>query len=403
MSGEVRELAKNGDIGLPVLAEAGLVDSDSHDILLRIKRHSPEGTDDDRFQRILERELSKNLREGVVRGHGPLLNHLTGLSKNRSGLEGYRTIEELESLWRDYPAFAMYVYAPTPPEGPVGVGKTDFSYFVGAEVGRRVYPDLSIASNVPSDEFTTFSRWSEVEDWLKHTDGKKLFVLDEAAQVLQFADMSEGKVLSKLLKLIRKYDGNIILIGHTGRDVPRDVRRQLLVCRKDSKTKATIGTGLNEENEEIKVADVHMRLDGIPATEVEYDTLDEAEFVFDVEDGDDEDGGGDWDECRVEECGQSIGIDADGFCPAHDSDDLPGDGESGDSDELDAAGAIEQTDVTGPLKDGLGAVEAVTDEADVDAEESEVALLTSALYDQFDVDDPEEAREMAREMVNEDE
>ncbi|WP_152417828.1 hypothetical protein [Haloferax mucosum] len=285
--GEARELLDEADVGLPALREAGLVGSDAHDILLRIKRHSPDGADDERYQRILEKEVSENIREGVVRGHTPTLNHLTGLSKNRSGLEGYRTIEELESLWRDYPAFALYVYAPTPPEGPVGVGKSDFAYFLGAEIGRRVYPDPSIASNATEDEFQTFQKWSEVEHWLKTTNGRKLFILDEAAQVLQFADMNEGKVLSKLLKLIRKYEGNIILIGHTGRDVPRDVRRQLLVCRKDSKKKATVGTGLKEENEEIRVADVCMRLDGIPRTNVEWDTMDTADFEFDVEDGED--------------------------------------------------------------------------------------------------------------------
>jgi hypothetical protein len=195
-------------------------------------------------------------------------------------MSAYRTIDELESLWEDYPTLAAYIYGPTPPEGPVGVGKTDFAYLL-EEIGERVFPDLNVASNNETDEFLTLTSWSEVEEWLKTTDGPKLYILDEAAQVLQYADMTAGKAISQFLKLIRKYNGNIIIIGHTGRDIARDVRRQMLIVRKDSKTSATIGTGLSEENEEIQIADEMMSLTNIPATRVEYDTLDEGEFEFD--------------------------------------------------------------------------------------------------------------------------
>lgn len=59
--------------------------------------------------------------------------------------------------------------------------------------------------------------------------------------------MTAGKGISKLL---RKYNGNLTLVGHTGRDIPRDVCRQLLMVRKKE---ATIGVGLKEENKEIQL------------------------------------------------------------------------------------------------------------------------------------------------------
>ena len=285
-SAEAADLVRQGEIDASI---EGMLspDTTTSDVLQAFERA---GLADESplFDMLSRREKTESMRQARAEGDINTLNASTGLTSSKSSLSGMRTIEALESLYLDYPTMQMYVYGPLPPEGPVGVGKTDFAYLM-TEIAKRAYPGISVATNVGSDEFTTIKKWSETEEWLRNEDGKKLFILDEAAQVLQFNDMNEGKVLSKLLKLIRKYQGNIILIGHTGRDVPRDVRRQLLVCRKKSKTEAEIGVGLDEQNEEIRVGSTRIEITDIPPTNVTYDTYDEADFVFDsVDTPDDE-------------------------------------------------------------------------------------------------------------------
>jgi hypothetical protein len=280
----------------------------------------PEFEDTPLYRLIKGYEASQTMADDVERGRAGRNAFREGVSDDSMDMSGFRAIDELESLWRDYPTFQMFVYGPKPPRGPVGVGKTDFVYLL-SEIGQRVHSDLRIASNNESDEFSTLESWSEVEDWLETTSGEKLYIMDEAAQVLQYADMTAGKVVSKLLKLLRKHHGNIIFVGHTGRDIPRDVRRQLLVCRKESKKEATIGVGLEEDGEEIVVEDELLRLDGIPETRVTYDTLDQGSFTFDVDDEDDEESGPGG-TCRGKTsdggaCQQAHGLCPHGYCQVH--------------------------------------------------------------------------------------
>lgn len=320
-------------------------------------------------------ESSLTMAQDVEDGRASRNAFREGVSNDSMDMSAFRVIEELESLWRDYPTFQVFLYGPKPPEGPVGVGKTDLAYLL-SEIGERVHDDLSVASNNETDEFDTLQSWSEVEEWLKSTDGEKLFIMDEAAQVLQFADMRAGKVVSKLLKLLRKYHGNIIFIGHTGRDIPRDVRRQLLVCRKESKKKATIGVGLTEDSESIVVEDVMMRLTGIPETRVSYDTLDEGEFTFDIDD--DDDAGDDDDEeeetvtCREPDCGctsdQYPTIHKNGYCPYHGPDDEQDDTDEAQSDPVpDTTGVEDADDLLDTLAERTGQDRGDVERAVVDA------------------------------------
>lgn len=232
-------------------------------------------------RRLLRDHGTSTWTDALQEGNLGQLSFASGLVAYNLDFSAFRALDELESLWRDYPTLQMYLYAKGAPEGPTGMGKTDFAY-LNIEIGRRVYKDISVASNNEDDEFKDITTWSGLVEWLKSTDGKKVFLFDEAAQVLQFDDMSSGKVVSKLLKLLRKHHGNIIMIGHTGRDVPRDVRRQMLIAKKESKKKVVVGTGLHEENETIDIADEMLTIDNLPPTRLGFDSYDDSTFEFDV-------------------------------------------------------------------------------------------------------------------------
>lgn len=244
------------------------------------------------IQRLLQRAVSRGAWEAIYSAHGARLDAYTGLSNNYADMSSSEIRDELRSLWTDYDTFQAVLWGPLPPRGPTGVGKTNFAYKL-LEVGKSAHEDLSIASNNETDNFETIQSWSELKEWLKTEDGRKAFLLDEGAQVLQYADQTAGKVLSQMLKLLRKYNGNLLVVGHTGKDIPKDLRRQLLAIRKESDKKATVGVGMEEQGDgEMVVRKTLLRLEGIEPTVYEYDDLDTGDFEFDMESEDQE-------ECKV--------------------------------------------------------------------------------------------------------
>lgn len=246
--------------------------------------------DDPLFNRYFSRMEGHAVFDSKETGNVSSMKAIAGRGGNdRLDLSSWQAIDELEDLWdpddRDS-MLNLMVYAPLPPEGPTGVGKTDFGYSV-IEAGQRAYPDLKVASNNTSDDFEDIQSWTALEDWLQKTSGVKAFLLDEAAQVLQFADMNEGKALSQLIKLLRKYNCHLIVISHTGKDIPKDIRRMVLLCRKESKKKATIGVGLNEVNGDMQIDRELAKFGRIPETRLEFDSItDTGSFVFDNDDED---------------------------------------------------------------------------------------------------------------------
>ncbi|NEU56267.1 ATP-binding protein [Halorussus sp. MSC15.2] len=329
VAAELRESLSAGD--LPALAEAGLLSGDDLQYLLSYKRSVPDAEDTDRYQELLMQAVSEKMNGAIEAGNLSVMSHATGVKSKRVDTSSWQAVTELVDLWnsddRD-DMLNMMVYAPLPPEGPTGVGKTDFAYTV-IEAGMRAYPGLSVASNNTSDEFADVQAWSELEEWLEEQDGTKAFLLDEAAQVLQFADMRAGKALSKLIKLLRKYQCHLIVISHTGKDIPKDIRRMVLLCRKESKKKATIGVGLDEVNGDMQIDRELLKLGNIPPARLEYESIDDkGEFVFDMNDEDEagasEDDGDespDRVKCRgVNKEGESCGTLTDhesGFCEWH--------------------------------------------------------------------------------------
>ncbi len=289
VAAELRETLSEDS--LPALAEAGLLDEQSLKYLLSFKRSVPDAEDSDRYQDLLMQAVSGKVNEAVEHGNLSVMSHATGVKSDRVDTSSWQAIDELIDLWNPDDRDAMLnlmLYAPLPPEGPTGVGKTDFAYTV-IEAGQRAYPKLSVASNNTSDEFADVQSWTGLKEWLEAESGTKAFLLDEAAQVLQFADMRAGKALSKLIKLLRKYQCHLLVVSHTGKDIPKDIRRMVLLCRKESKKKATIGVGLDEQNGDMQIDRELLKLGNIPPTRLEYESIDDkGEFVFDMEDDSDD-------------------------------------------------------------------------------------------------------------------
>lgn len=217
----------------------------------------------------------------------------------------------------------MITYAPPPPEGPTGVGKTDFKYtFIESAL---FFKDYSVATSNESDPYTTVHSWADFKYWLRNVDGPKIAMLDELSQELMYSDMNEGKALSNLTKLGRKYNCHILGIGHTGKDIPKDVRRMYLFALKEDKKSAVIGAGLSEDPQTgwMEVENVLHRLKNIPETTTDYKSYtDTGEFDFSITSQSKvrpelkREIDGSKASCRVEGCNQSI-TDENSFCANH--------------------------------------------------------------------------------------
>lgn len=281
-----------GEVDEPVSKEAGMIDAPETQALIRELRNAWTNDwgrfeDSEVYRRLAGAGMDETIQRAVAHGHKPTMDRVMGRVEDKPDLSGYRTIEQLEQLIRDMPVFQMYLYSGKKP--PTGAGKTDFALFL-SEIFERVYPDAKFGSNIQSTDswaFTT-TQYSEMLEWLNDTDGKKLFIIDEASQDFG-SNSKEGKALSKLLKLFRKKNANLIIIGHTGRDIARDVRRQVLVCNKHSEKTATVGYGLTEEDEEIHIANEIQPIKGIPATNREYWSGEETTWDMDMDVDDNED------------------------------------------------------------------------------------------------------------------
>ncbi|UPV73182.1 hypothetical protein M0R89_11550 [Halorussus limi] len=328
-AGQIRELIDGGNIDAVLDAYQTDID-DAADLLMMFDRAGV--AEDNPLRAALARKArTETLRDARREGNLDTLSASSGLTDNRVDAGDRDLSDEVNRLFRPSDRDHMLnlvLYAPPPPEGPTGVGKTDFAYRILEEaiIEHLPYGGLEVSSNNRSDPFPDVESWMELEEWLEETDGTKAFVWDEAAQVLQYADMSAGKALSQLIKLLRKYNCHLILIAHTGKDIPKDVRRMVLFCQKESKKEATIGAGLEEDSSSwMVIRDEMMQFRDIDATSIEYDSEgDTGDFEFDKdENGDDADESNELElrKCRGhnrhgEGCGQRTRHES-GYCDAH--------------------------------------------------------------------------------------
>lgn len=231
--------------------------------------------------RILKRRMgSEKARQAVRDGNLSEQRYLTGrldTSLNVSGLHGVKKLEEMV----DTTAWICYLF------GHMGNGKTDFALLL-AQLWLMNNADVS-TSNVLTNVHSAASRngmtyvktFGGLKAAMERLDGPKLVLFDEASShasgYSQHAQEVQKK-LSPMMKYIRKRGGNLIMIGHTGKDVHPDVRRLATAVTKEDKKIASFYEDVDPETQ-AGVGEI-FTLDGIPATTLDYDTLEESEWSW---------------------------------------------------------------------------------------------------------------------------
>lgn len=141
------------------------------------------------------------------------------------------------------PAQVFYIY------GFMGEGKTMLAETMG-EIFEDEFEKAEVATNLETlDPFRTINQFGELKDWLNadsdaSNEEEKLFVFDEAgSHATSLTGKQQAQTYNMLLpviKQIRKARGRIILIGQSGMDLAKDIRRLALSIEKTGEKTATI-------------------------------------------------------------------------------------------------------------------------------------------------------------------
>jgi hypothetical protein len=162
-------------------------------------------------------------------------------------------------------------------DGRRGKGKTAMSLSI-AEYSFDVGFRSKVATNIWTENYRVQQQiinFPDLIDWLK-TDGKKLFILDEAGKHIQkMRFMSDINVkFASILQLIRHYDCGFIYIAPSIENIDKMfIHRDLCdaIIHKISLTRAIV-------EDQIKYSSYF--LEGIPLTSIKFKSKDLAEFFM---------------------------------------------------------------------------------------------------------------------------
>lgn len=231
-------------------------------------------------QMLRKRNATQVATQAVKDGNISQMKYVTGRQSYNNDVSGIHTLRKLRNQI-DSDAYIQYMF------GHMGNGKTEFA-ILQAELAVKEL-GYETASNIKSwsekdkyifsfgDLLTWLADGQEVNNLKDFQDldieeSNKLVIFDEASNHASgYSDdaYETQKKLGKLVKLIRKVGGNLIIIGHTGKDVHPDIRRITNDCvKKVSKKTAEYYNSVEEaEGKGHKFTISH-----IPRTNFSYDT-----------------------------------------------------------------------------------------------------------------------------------
>lgn len=280
-------------------------------------------------QKILRNHGTKLVRKAIETGNFAYLDYLTGLTNYDPDISGIQTLMWL-SDWISRTASINYV------GGHMGNGKTDFGFLLAqiwlfslTVVGDKNEREVSILTNVESaaeknQNIEAVTEQEKLEARVKEDDDEYVIMIwDEASSHASgYAGDAHyvEQQLRRMLRMIRKNNGYLVIIGHTGKDVHPDVRRLSNYVHKTSKKTATIYEEVEGGEGDDKLKD----LTGIPPTDFDFDTEEESDWEWREDEGEDSDDDGEstFDQCQFvkdngEQCGTVHGLDEYGYCEYH--------------------------------------------------------------------------------------
>lgn len=160
-------------------------------------------------------------------------------------------------------------------EGPKGFGKTNIAMLL-AELCHEHKLRENIATNIETECYyvTKIDNYPDLKYWLEHTEGKKLYVLDEAGKhIKRMRFMTEQNLkFMELIQLIRHYDAGFIGIAPSSKFIDTAFLNTDILdarIRKLSLKRAIVHDYRNND---------HYFLTDLPKTSIDHDSKDIANF-----------------------------------------------------------------------------------------------------------------------------
>lgn len=283
-----------------VFAHAGLIDDkdalsfmNTLAALYESADNMPYDFENTKLAQMLTRTYAtETATQAVKDGNISQMKYITGLQNYNIDASSITTLIKIRNrIEKD--AYIQYLY------GHMGNGKTDFALLQAELAYRELGYDIvtNIKSFSEREGFTyvrtfgdlMYELTGEKVDSLKNYETENvetddvLFLFDEGSSSASgySGDAYETQEkLGKLTKLIRKIDGNLIIIGHTGKDVHPDIRRITTDCvSKVSKKTAEYYKSVDEQGNGV---DLQFTISSIQETNFDYDTKESAKWSWEL-------------------------------------------------------------------------------------------------------------------------
>ena len=272
LSGRIRRLLLEGDReDLTALRDAGLLDEQALKVLESMRRGLDGDYKDNRFAKNLIRtQQSKIVNKAVQEGKGDLLSHIVGEETSQADISSLQLFKKLKNHIDKQGRVWQF-------KGNTNSGKTNLAV-IFAELFKES-TNGKILSNMESlkqaktvKSFKGLKQESEKE-------GRFLFIGEDFSNHASGYAEDLKKVKGKARKWtneLAKLSGNAILLGHTGMDIHKDLRRKAYLVDNTSKKQATIYRDSKNGKGQNKV----MQLNNIPKASWSYNPDERTQFIW---------------------------------------------------------------------------------------------------------------------------
>lgn len=226
----------------------------------------------EKYQKIITKWTSRVLSKAVHQGNDRLINRFIGVVESETSIDGIQVMIRF-IRWVSREAGVTYL------AGHMGTGKTDFGLLM-LEIFHKNLSDskrgVKVATNIKSvsenHDFVEFiDNQPDLIQWLENETGYKLFLFDEASSHASGYSGDAKNVTSQfrsMIRLIRKNDGSMTIIGHDGKDLHPTIRELADYVEKQGKKESAVFESVSDREGESKKFDITQ----IPQTNLYYDT-----------------------------------------------------------------------------------------------------------------------------------
>jgi len=271
-----------------------------------------------RGRRVARQLETSGMQKAIRHGDNPLVEYLRGLGDNKTKMGAWELLREMSEVMAQ-PASVTTL------KGDMGSGKTDFAGLLAELIEFGLFQrygrefEIRLASNVESfvefanareDDETESQKWHAEWEFINnfrdlverldeqkssgaHEEERLVYILDEGCNhVTGYGqDANDAVEMGKMIRLIRKANGSMIIIGHSHDIAPIILRMSNLIVEKVSEQEADEPkkearvykrAGKDEDARDLELI---RPLKEIPPTKYDFETHESSDVYWGDEEG----------------------------------------------------------------------------------------------------------------------